>query len=511
MITDTRMKQFKLSLLSLFFAIILRVCVFDISCVSAATGISWLEPALGFEAGNNVSDNDIEQVKEAFAEMYDRLGLSYTEYYIMINQIYRSNIDNSIIVTGDMFPSSGYNWQQQRKSFNGVDYEIYTCDRDLPFTWGIDQIRNMNELNFSSNTAFYKRAIMYNSSLGFCQGELRDYGNGVIQSGMFPPPSQIFIYIYSVTTPFNPVLDPILNTPYNLKIQSEGFVEWLLNTGKYLEIKSELLENHVGGWVNIFAEYGSNSKWFRDVAIQFMASNRITMGIEDANLALSKTKALYQEYLSLKNDTYRNHLQRRTWDTNNIVPVTNDTDNILIVDTPSDTIDISILRDILRALINTGNIINDNFNILFDKLDNLDNTVNIVNNGGDDLVDFSPLWTYSIDVFNDDLQNFVEDVEDVQNVPQGYIDTINQNALMPENMLADKNSLTVNIPTITGFTTANNGITYSTQTGTYTLHSSDYPWLDPIVQKIKRFGSIILILGYLVHLRYRIPELVRGE
>ena len=138
--------------------------------------------------------------------------------------------------------------------------------------------------------------------------------------------------------------------------------------------------------------------------------------------------------------------------------------------------------------------------------------VNVVNDGGDNSpVDLSSLYLYDADAFTNDLQNFEASIEDVQNVPQGYIDTINQNSLMPENMLEDKNSLTVNVPTIAGFTVGGNGSTYSTQTGSYVLRSSDYPWLDTVVQKIKRFASILLILGYLVHLRYRIPELIRGE
>lgn len=478
--------------------------------VDAATGISWLEPAGGVEAGNDVSETDLDTINDALIRLFDRCGLNYSDYYIILNGYRPPTGNESIYLYGlYIYDYFGNNWVEQYKSYNSVYYNIFTCDRYWGYSGSINSLDNINSINFSSNTQFYKQAIMYNSNTGYCSGELRDYGSGSIQSGSYPPPSSNFVYYSSLVRPFDPVIEPILKTPYNLNIQKEGFIEWLINNDRYREINSAILENHVGGWVDVFTNYGGNQSFFKKIALQFINANRINMGADDINVALTKTKSLYQEYLKAKNDIYGNHLSRRTWDTNNIIPETNDTNNTLVINDANDTVDISILRDILRACINIPNVINDNFNILFNKLDNMDNVVNIVNDSGID--DFSVLYIYDADAFSNDLQNFEEAIEEVQSVPQGYIDTINQNSLMPENMLEDKNSLTVNVPTITGFTVGGNGSTYSTQTGSYVLRSVDYPWLDTAVQKIKRFASIILILGYLVHLRYRIPDLIRGE
>ena len=83
--------------------------------------------------------------------------------------------------------------------------------------------------------------------------------------------------------------------------------------------------------------------------------------------------------------------------------------------------------------------------------------------------------------------------------------------IIPKRTLRALLNITVNIPNMSGFTVSDDGKSFSTQTTTYVISSNDYPWLDPLVKKIKRFSGILLILGYLVSLRYRLPEIVRGE
>lgn len=317
------------------------------------------------------------------------------------------------------------------------------------------------------------------------------------------------VVVRNYNFPYDPILSPILDYPYNLDIQSQSFTEWLISTEKYLDIYHSLQANHVSGFVEVFREFGGSASFFKRYCKGFFDFNNIGQGVSDYNLILRKTKALYQEYLRLKNDTVGNHLAPRVEST--IVPETNDNNTVLVTNAVDDTTIISLLRDILRSLIALPNTLNDFTQLILNKLDSLDLTTNIVNDGGSGITDFSDLYVYDVDSFNNDLADFEADIEDVQSVPMGYISNINQNSLMPEKMLEDKDSLIVNVPTVTGFTVGGNGSTYSTQTGSYVLRSVDYPWLDTVVQKIKRYASILLILGYLVHLRYRIPELVRGE
>lgn len=311
--------------------------------------------------------------------------------------------------------------------------------------------------------------------------------------------------------PFDPIIDPIYNATYSLYINEQEFVQWLINNGRYTEINSAMLSNHVSDAVGIFRKYGGNNTAFARLLKQFFDLRNIGQGVSDYNVAISKIRELYREFEAERKQELLDKFYGRTEDTENIKPDTNETNNTLITNLSTDDIYTQLLRDILRALIAMQNNLGDLLISINDKLDNLDNTVNIVNDSGIEDIDFSQLWVYDSDAFDDDLQTFSEDVASVQQLPVQYVTTISQNALMPERMLSDKDSLSVNIPNISGFTVSNNGKAYSTQTTTYNLKSSDYPWLDPLVKKIKRFTGIMLIIGYLVHLRYKIPELVRGE
>lgn len=324
---------------------------------------------------------------------------------------------------------------------------------------------------------------------------------------------------------FTPTYSGRVLTGIDLSFNEDDFVQWIIDNDK-VDVSVGSSGGSVSGkipayiglqklrsFIHFYKSYGgSNSSFLGYIGQWFSKMNIVAQTTENVNILKKTIDILYQEYLNSYMKTFYDNSANQVHHRRNIVTNTDDTDLTLVTDDTNDTIDISILRDILRAIIQFQTTFSDYMERLFAKLDNLDFVTTVVNDGGNtNPIDLSDLYNYDSDAFSDDLQDFETSIEEVQSVPMGYISTINQNGLMPENMLQDKNSLTVNIPTITGFTVANNGGTYSTQTGSYVLRSTDYPWLDTVVQKIKRFASIILILGYLVHLRYRIPELIRGE
>lgn len=308
---------------------------------------------------------------------------------------------------------------------------------------------------------------------------------------------------------YNPVIMPLYEAVYSLNIQKEEFIKWLIDNERYVDIADGLIENRVSGFVDIFQKYGANNKAFSFNVKQFFDFIGIGQTISDYGAVLEKTRSLYREYQQYVRFQLMEHYNNKVKDTLNIKPVTNDNNISLITDSADDTLVIRLLRDILRSLIALPVNIGDLMQTLELKVDGLENTVNITNDSG--LPDFSTLWTYSNNDFDDDLMNFYLDVSEVQQLPLTYLTNINENPLMPEKMLNDKDNLTVNIPNISGFTVSNDGKSFSTQTTSYAISSNDYPWLDPLVKKIKRFSGILLILGYLVSLRYRLPEIVRGE
>ena len=332
--------------------------------------------------------------------------------------------------------------------------------------------------------------------------------NGSLPTDYYPYISSNFI-CYLPDPVYNPVIMPLYESVYSLNIQKEEFIKWLIDNERYVDIADGLVENRVSGFVDIFQKYGANNKAFSFNVKQFFDFLGISQTISDYGTVLEKTRSLYREYQQYVRFQLMEHYNNKVKDTLNIKPVTNDNNTTLITDVDSDTVVIRLLRDILRSLIALPVNIGDLMKSLEVKVDGLDNSVIISNDGGSS--DLSILWTYNNNDFDDDLMNFSLDVAEVQQLPLQYLTNINENPLMPEKMLNEKDNLTVNIPNISGFTISDNGKSFSTQTTSYTLSSNNYPWLDPLVKKIKRFSGILLILGYLVSLRYRLPEIVRGE
>lgn len=360
-----------------------------------------------------------------------------------------------------------------------------------------------------NNDEFISCVCFVDSQNRYTLGSFNDYGS--VTSSSFDNFGDGYsnYTVFPLVPPFNPIVAPIYEAVYSLSIEKEEFIKWLIDNEKYVEIADSLVKNRVSGFVDIFQRYGANSKAFAYNVKQFFEFIGISQTVSDYDSVLEKTRSLYREYQKSVRQQLINHYNNKVKDTLNIKPLTNDNNTSLITDSSDDSVVVRLLRDILRSLISLPVNIGDLIRSLEVKLDNLDNSVIIANDGGSS--DLSVLWTYSSNDFDDDLLNFTSDVAEVQRLPLQCLTNINENPLMPEKMLSDKDNLTVNIPNMSGFTVSDNGKSFSTQTTSYTLSSNNYPWLDSLAKKIKRFSGILLIIGYLVSLRYRLPEIVRGE
>ena len=331
--------------------------------------------------------------------------------------------------------------------------------------------------------------------------------NGGVTLSNFTARYTDVVCVRDYTFPFDPILTPVLDYPYNLNIQTQGFTEWLINTGKYREIGASMLANHVGGFVELFNEYGASLTFFKKQVSAFFDYHNIGQGVSDYNVILNKTRQLYQEYLRLKNDTVGNHLLPRVAST--IEPDTNDTNQTLITNTIDDTEIVSILRDILRTLLSFPATWYDMHQQLMIKLDELDLTTNIVDDGGTNDLDL--LFTYDQDEFESDWNSFEDAINDDVASKTALIDSISNRSIMPENMLSDQTTFSLTVPLIDGYTVQQNGSGYTTNIHNYTFDMSEHATFDAVFKKIKRFIGVIMIIAYLVSLRYRIPRIVRGE
>ena len=491
------------------FALLCMICSFGQSTVSALSN--------NFPEAKFASNMAESQAKLLIQQFYDNttvIAKGFNEYNSILCFSFRgydNTYDVLCILGGE------YTYHQTRYYNRGwYDAYSYIIDRSKNDKYIYCQsVQNISTYDFSTNsTELYSNGYTI-VGVNYCPSYNNFYYCKYINPSndyhIYNYPSEFTSYVYN--DGYIPPYEPS-NVLYGLDlgINEADFYQWIIDNNKLSEIPSYIGMSKLASFIHFYNQFGSNNSNFLNNIKDWFSYMNIANQTNDNIIILKSTfDKLYQEFINSYWYAIYPDFSNLPHHRRNIQTQTTDTDTTLITDDSNDTLDISILRDILRGVISVNNSVCDGVISLVNALENLDFVVNLSNGGGMGVTDLSVLWVYDSDAFNDDLQLFIDDIEDVQSVPQGYISTINQNALMPENVLEDKNSLTVHIPTVTGFTVGNNGSSYSTQTGTYELKSSDYPWLDTVSQKIKRFASILLIIGYLVHLRYRIPELIRGE
>ncbi|MBO7693244.1 MAG: hypothetical protein J6T10_11500, partial [Methanobrevibacter sp.] len=148
--------------------------------------------------------------------------------------------------------------------------------------------------------------------------------------------------------------------------------------------------------------------------------------ISNINILKSSIDKLYQEYINYRSGTHAywpgaSHIQAR----DSIDTITDNNNTSLITDDNSDSLLISILRDILRGVIAISNNINQGVSNIVSHLEQLQFTVNVVNDGGvsntdlntvlnkmDDIIEALGADTVSVEIdqtTKDDTDDFFDD------------------------------------------------------------------------------------------------------
>jgi len=331
--------------------------------------------------------------------------------------------------------------------------------------------------------------------------------NGFFNLSVFPTAFKCsYVFNYSVVNPFNPLTDPLLIVPYNQGIQTQGFTEWLIKTEKYKTIPFELSKNKVQAFVGYFDQYGSSPLSF----IKNFPAFALQISIQtpsDNILINTKTVVdnLYQEYLREKNDTVLAHQSEFRDAHLEIIPETSDDNKTLITSDPSDSVDTSILRDILRSLVALPNFIIDSTSAILNKLDAV--ITAIVNTASDDSIIF---------VSDAEINNYVDTQMNELVRSQAELSGIDSQIASSPFYLADTDRMQETDNVVLSFPSVSNielssDLSYSVTESTFEFDMSQYPTFDNAFKLFRKFSAVLLVFGFLVSLRYDLPNIIKAE
>ena len=429
---------------------------------------------------------------------------------------------NSGVLSFDM--SSMYNWGSVTLQNQSFYLYVNRNSRTSSVDYMPDYIDFYgNSLSLESQTFFvalpvgtYDFAYLHNFPTDFLNGSngfLDQYSDYDIvfwgvANGNYDCRAKSFNTYYVVNS-FESAYETVTLPFYSLDV--DGFYDWIINNNKLSDLPSYIVQAKLKSFLEFYKQFGSSNTFFTSkIGDWFSHMNIGNQTLSNISALKSATDRLYQEYIDYRSGTHAywpgaTKLQER----NDIDTITNNNNTILITDDNNDDIYTKLLRDILRGVISISNNIVQGCSDIVNKLEHLTFVNNIVNNGGD--TDLSLLFDYDEQQFQSDWNTLEDTIQDDIDNKLGIVDSINQRSIMPENMLTDQNNASITIPMINGFTVSSDGASYETLTGSYTIDMSEHTTFDSVFKKIKRFTGVILIIAYLIRLRFRIGAIIRGE
>lgn len=231
-----------------------------------------------------------------------------------------------------------------------------------------------------------------NRSMSFFYSESAPYNFGLYEDSQYTTSTTfaldngcqgVFFYRYDTDTPevvYPSFTDSPVSSPLN--IDKDSFVEWIINKNKlpyiYEQSGIEIPASKLSLLVDFYDQQGSSLINF--ILLWPVWAVKYSFSVADAasqkNL-FTALRTLYKQYLWYKNgsvsdDVYGPHLP------DFIKPNTNKDDQTLITDTEEDTTDISLLREILRAVLNIPKYIQSSVDQIDTRLDELIYNINLL-------------------------------------------------------------------------------------------------------------------------------------
>lgn len=221
-------------------------------------------------------------------------------------------------------------------------------------------------------------------------------------------------------------------------VDKQKFIDWIIENQKYLQFSDYGIStavNYVDDIINLYEEFNSSPlKFFTSLPSFIISNGSIFANVDKAKQLYNLIDNLYQEFkISQQQKIFE------VGNNNNLLPhqrINPNTDNPIYIEDINDTLDIKLLREILKTLIQTPNLIYD----LFDYyLFNISSNVSLIADYIAQIPEYLSTLIYNkfitpINSILDAINNIdISSGGDVTNIENNYITNIVNYLFVPTN------------------------------------------------------------------------------
>lgn len=394
------MKKIIYTLLSITLAMCIAFTSFSAVIVSAAE-TAWLTPSTYFVKGSNCSNTLLNSTVEKLKTLFARNNMVYSNYYIILSVVNNATVDGAYAFVKGNENLSNYNFTSV---YDGATYNVYQSDSVYFIS------SDMESITFHQNNNYtLKIGLAYSNSL-YCSCAFSNKNISSING------SNSYIFISDLANvPILPNDTPFVPSDYtlyglDLAINDTDFYDWIIQNNKLSSLPSYITQTKLLSFIDFYSQYGGSfTNFVKNIPEWFSHMNILNQSKDNVNILKSSMDRLYQEYVnSFWVEVGKGSAENLPHHRRNIQTQTTDDDTTLITDDQNDTLIESILRDILRGVIQIGNQIGDGVTSIINKLSELNFTTTIVNNGGNNNTDTD------VEGINSDISDTMADsIEDV--------------------------------------------------------------------------------------------------
>lgn len=296
---------------------------------------------------------------------------------------------------------------------------------------------------------------------------------------------------------------------YPVGIDKPSFNQWIIDNDKLDDLPSWIGTAYLSAVTSLFDYSGNSSELFKNQLVNFVTQHSIIGFNQSFSESLRlKYFELYNEYLNYNRvsviSSQSEHLHHR----NDIITNTTDDNTTLITDLDSDTLDISILRDILRATIYIPSSVTFNVDRVLNKLDNMQFSSQF----NEKLLNLSELYTYSDSDFSSQFSTFQGSVNSEVLAHSSSFNSLSDGSYIPENFLSQSDTLTITNPIPDAVTLSDDMSEFNiSSSSSYTFNLSDYPAFDSFFKTLRRFTACVMVFWYANKKRFQLSNIIRGE